>query len=219
MGVALLARAARAPGVPPAVALSFADFVAQQQVSFAAHMQDPADGLFFHGYNAFTNETSCCKWGRANGWVLMSHAEVALTLASVAPQHPLLPRVHDIWRAHAEGMRKSQAADGRWHQVLTEPTTYLETSVTNMALYSLVDGVKAGVLDRATFAPVIEGAWAGGAAQVQADGTVSGICAGTGIGSDVAFYQARPTDYADSDPGIGSVWRAALAYDRFGHAN
>ena len=219
MGIALLARAARNPGLPPALALEFANYVASQQVSFAAHMQDPADGLFFHGYNAFTNETSCCKWGRANGWVMMAHAEVASTLAAVAPQHPLLPRIEAIWRAHAAGMAATQAAgDGRFHQVLNESSTFLETSVTAMAVYSLADGVVSGVLDRATFAPVIEAAWAGAAAQVQADGTVTGICEGTGVGTDVAFYEARSTAYGVSDPGIGSVWRAALAYDRFTRA-
>ena len=38
------------------------------------------------------------------------------------------------------------------------------------------------------------------------------ICTGTGIGSDVAFYEARPTAYNVSAPGIGSVFRAAVAY-------
>jgi rhamnogalacturonyl hydrolase YesR len=218
MGIALLARAARNAGLPRDLAATYADFCARQQVSFASHMQDPSDGLFFHGYNAFTNETSCCKWGRANGWVMMAHAEVYSTLTAVAPNHPLLPQIAAIWRAHAAGMRAAQGADGRWHQVLDDASTYLETSVTAMAVYSLSDGVLGGALDRATFAPVVEAAWAGAAAQVQADGTVDGICEGTGIGADVAFYQARSTAYGVSDPGIGSVFRAALAYDRFAKA-
>jgi hypothetical protein len=53
---------------------------------------------------------------------------------------------------------------------------------------------------------------------VQPDGTVTGICEGTGIGTDVDFYQQRSTAYDVSDPGIGSVFRAAIAFDRFSAA-
>ena len=44
-----------------------------------------------------------------------------------------------------------------------------------------------------------------------ADGVVVDICSGTGIGNTVAFYEDRPTDYNASDPGLGSVFRAAIA--------
>lgn len=144
---------------------------------------------------------------------MMSHAEVVQALATVDPAHPSLPAVLAIWRRHAAGLAALQApGDGRFHQVLDDASTYLETSVTAMTLYSLATGVRGGWLDRATFAPVIEAAWAGLAAAVDADGTVTGICTGTGIGTDVAFYEARPTAYNISAPGLGSVFRAAVAY-------
>ncbi len=38
---------------------------------------------------------------------------------------------------------------------------------------------------------------------------------GTGIQLDVAAYQARPTEYSISQPGLGSVLRAAVAYSAF----
>jgi rhamnogalacturonyl hydrolase YesR len=81
-----------------------------------------------------------------------------------------------------------------------------------MALYSLATGVRRGWLDRATFAPVIAAAWAGLNKAVDADGTVNGICEGTGIGTSVAFYEGRSTAYNVSAPGLGSVFRAAAAY-------
>ena len=49
----------------------------------------------------------------------------------------------------------TQAPDGRWHQVLDVESTFLETSVTAMTIYSLVEGVLNGWLDDATFRPVI----------------------------------------------------------------
>jgi hypothetical protein len=52
-------------------------FVVKQAVQFDAHFADQADGLHFHGYNAEDGKRSCCKWGRGNGWGMISHIEVS----------------------------------------------------------------------------------------------------------------------------------------------
>ena len=224
MGTALLARLAAKPGFPAGTSRSYLDLIAHQQVSFAQHMQVPAAaagggataGLFFHGYNYATHDTSCCFWGRANGWVMMSHAEIVGSLSLVWPDHPLLPALLDIWRSQAEALRSFQSpGDGRWHQVVNDTSTFLETSVTSMTLYSLIKGVLGGWLDAATFSPTIEAAWTGLLPQIQDDGTVTGICAGTGIEPNATAYEARPTAYNQSIPGLGSVFRAALAYQEY----
>jgi len=218
MGLGLLAALAVAPGVPADFAARAASFVAGEHLTFAAHLQSPASGLYQHGYNAFTNETSCCAWGRANGWHLLAHADVHAAVTAAAPGHPALPALRALWQSHAAGMLAVQPAagaggDGRWRQVLDAPATFLETSVTAMAVYSLARGIAAGVLDDATYGAAVDAAWAGVAGAVAPDGSVAGICEGTGVGTDVAFYEARSTAYATSDPGIGSVLRAAIAYD------
>lgn len=212
MGTALLCRLAQTPGFPAAKARAYVDAVAAQAVTFAAHVQDPATGLFRHGYNYATGDTSCCRWGRANGWIMMAHAEAVEALTAVAPDHPLLPEVLRVWRLHVASVAALHpaGADGRWHQVLDEPATFPETSVTAMTVYSIATGIARGWLD-AAYAPVVKAAWAGVAAAVGADGVVQGICSGTGIGNTVAFYEQRPTDYNASDPGLGSVFRAAIA--------
>lgn len=217
MGTTLLARLG-ALGVPLGMpnAKAYLDFVARQQVQFAGYMQDATTGLYHHGYNHATTTLSCCYWGRANGWIMMAHAEIVSALSAAWPSHPQLPAILAIWRAHAAGLLPLQnATDGRWHQVLDHPETYLETSITSMTLYSLATGVMGGWLDKATFDGAIRAAWPGVAAQVAANGTVASICTGTGIGTDVGFYEARPTPYAGSSPGLGSVFRAALAYERY----
>ena len=212
MGTALLCRLAQTPGFPPAKARAYVDAVAEQAVLFASHVQDPATGLFRHGYNFATGDSSCCRWGRANGWIMMAHAEAVLAITAIAPAHPLLDEVLRVWRLHVAGVVAVHPADGdgRWHQVLDEPSTFLETSVTAMTVYSIATGISRGWLD-AAYAPVVRAAWAGIAGAVDADGVVEAICSGTGIGNTVAFYQDRPTAYNQSDPGIGSVFRAAIA--------
>ena len=55
-------------------------------------------------------------------------------------------------------------------------------------------------------------AWEGLASRVLPNGTVLGICEGTGIMDNVAEYNARSTDYKQSPPGgAGAVLRAAVA--------
>jgi Glycosyl Hydrolase Family 88 len=180
MGSALISALVRTPGFPSAKAYSYASFLGKNHLQFAQHMQR-ATGLYPHGYNDLNKDESCCVWGRANGWIMMAHFEVSAALRLVG--HPLLPQVNSVWVKHAQALAALQdTKDGRWHQVLDDPTTFLETSVTAMTLFSLVEGVFAGVLDRATFTPIIHNAWKGIVAQVAANGTVFNICSGTGIG-------------------------------------
>jgi len=68
MGLALIARLS-VLGAPNAAAYRKA--MVAMQLGYVRILQDPTDGLMFHGYDASKNHTSCCKWGRANGWIMM----------------------------------------------------------------------------------------------------------------------------------------------------
>jgi hypothetical protein len=216
MGSAMAVRLGMSLGFPTNKAVIYAEFVAKQQIGFASRMMDSSTGIFYHGYNAATNDNSCCHWGRANGWIMMAHAEVVKLLVATAPNSPLLQQVVYVWQKHTAGLLAVQnKSDGRWHEVLDHPETYLETSATAMFLQSMVDGVLGGFLDRASVTPAINLAWEGLSQTIEASGEVTGICEGTGIGANVEFYQARSTAYSSSAPGIGSVFRAAFAYEVF----
>ena len=39
------------------------------------YLQDGQDMLSYHGYDNDGGSHSCCKWGRGNGWGMMSHME------------------------------------------------------------------------------------------------------------------------------------------------
>ncbi len=212
MGTALLCRLAGVQGFPQATAAQLAEWALAQQLGFASRQQRPS-GLFSHGYNAATGDNSCCAWGRANGWVMMAHAAVVTLAAKVAPNSARLPLVISVWQRHTQALLALQdtAASGLWHQVLDDPTTFLETSASAMFIQSMADGARGGWLNRSAVVDTVAAGWAGVAATVAPSGSVAGICEGTGIGADEAFYQARKTDYADAAPGIGAVFRAALA--------
>ena len=43
---------------------------------------------------------------------------------------------------HAEAFKATQSDDGRWHQLLNDTKSFRETSVTAMAITSLIRGVR-----------------------------------------------------------------------------
>ena len=212
MGTALLCRLAGTAGFPPVAAAHLAEWALAQQLGFASRQQRAASGLFSHGYNAATGDNSCCAWGRANGWVMMAHAAVVSLAAKVVPHSVRLPLVVSVWQRQAQALLALQdTASGLWHQVLDDPTTFLETSASAMFIQSMADGSRGGWLNRSAVTGAVTAGWAGVASTVTLNGSITGICEGTGIGVNEAFYQARKTDYADAAPGIGAVFRAALA--------
>ena len=215
MGLALMARLV--PYLPDGEAKPLLKVMAQMQQQFVKHMYDTeGDGLIHHG--AFVNETeslrSCCKWGRANGWGAMSHMEI-LTALERYPNHPNRPSVLNSFRAFVDSMLHFQNHEtGRWHQVVNESSTFLETSVTAMMTTVLATGIYHGWLSDAYY-DATRLAWNGLLSQIESNGTVLNVCMGTGIMPNVAGYNGRGRDYWQSSPGgVGTVLRAAKAMSR-----
>eukprot|EP01113_Clastostelium_recurvatum_P044528 TRINITY_DN752_c0_g1_i2.p1 TRINITY_DN752_c0_g1~~TRINITY_DN752_c0_g1_i2.p1 ORF type:complete len:393 (+),score=91.76 TRINITY_DN752_c0_g1_i2:41-1219(+) len=215
MGMALPARLSVITRDP-----KYIDSIGTMQLTYNKHLVDTTDNIYHHGYDAQDNQQSCCKWGRANGWTVMSHVEVLLSLKTFndSAHQKTFAQVLDVFRAHAAGVAKLQAGTGAWHQILNETTTYLETSATAMFLLSFITGVQEGWLDKAQFDPVIQRAYSALANTVTSTGVVNGICVGTGVGTSVSFYEQRPTTYTQSSPGLGSVLKAIILYDQYTNA-
>lgn len=107
--------------------------------------------------------------------------------------------------------KAQQADDGRWHQLVNDSSTFLETSSTAMYLTAMLRGMREGWLDKTTFGPVAQRAWGGLCKTIQPDGKVSGICEGTGVQVSAADYAKRSTAYLLSGPGgLGTVLYAAV---------
>jgi rhamnogalacturonyl hydrolase YesR len=208
MALALLCRLARAraPRAPEYLAVAVANALTN-----AARAQQPS-GLFPHGFNTLTNESSCCAWGRANGWVAMSLVELLWALPTGAPERPA---VLGVFSRLAEGLARAQDPEGRWHQVLDDSATFLETSASAMFTFALATGAAEGWLPRARYEAPVRAAWAGLLRAVRDDGSVEGVCEGTPVELTVAAYQSRTTFYNMSDPGLGAVFRATMAVERF----
>jgi rhamnogalacturonyl hydrolase YesR len=104
----------------------------------------------------------------------------------------------------ATALKPWQQSDGTWHSDLTHPQTYAnpEVSGTGLIAYAIAYGINHGLLDRATYSPVVAAAWKGLASCVDAQGRVGCIQA---TGSKPAAAAATETH----DYGVGALLLAA----------
>lgn len=182
-----------------------------QTIMFDDLLKDEETGVYWHGYFSRNHENSSSKWGRANGWTMMAKTDLLLRLN---PGHEQYNEVLGIYKKHADAIMKLQSTDGRWHQILDNPNTYLETSCTAMFVRVFAEGVIHGWLDKDIYDPVIRKGWSAISKQIDADGTVSGIVRGTPIMfSDEEYHNwaTRPHD----PRGLGAILFAAATMERY----
>lgn len=155
----------------------------------AAHLFDPENGLFFRDAANFPPDKGGKRlekngrrvfWSRGNGWVF---AGLANLIPDIPADHPSRAYYTGLFLKMAPAIAKLQQPDGAWHASLLDPASYpiAETSGTAFFVYGLAWGVNQGLLDRATYLPVIEKGWARLAACVHADGKLGYV---QPIGSD-----------------------------------
>ena len=157
-----------------------------------AALEADTDGIWFHGYFETNKTHAPFKWGRGNGWVTVTLVE---TLSALDEKSPLRPKLIAILKAQVEGLKKVQAPDGMWRQVLDKPELWEETSCTAMFAYGIAQAVNRGWLDASDMA-VARKAFAGISKNVTAEGLVNETCIGTNIGKDLDYYikRERPVD-------------------------
>jgi unsaturated rhamnogalacturonyl hydrolase len=167
---------------------------AQQIVSYASYLQD-TDGIWFHGYFVDRKSPTCCKWGRANGWVAVAIAEV---LSVLPKDHPQYNKVVQICRKQLNGIRRYQSDSGLWHQVIDHPQLSwgTETSSSAQFSYAIARGINRGWLDT-SYAPVLQKALKGLKKEINDVGGINRVSRSTSIGLDIDYYNERPTQDDD----------------------
>ena len=113
-------------------------------------------------------------WSRGNGWVMAGTVRV---LKELPADSPLRPKFVELLKEMSAEMLAIQASDGLWRPGLLDAGDYPLPEISGSAFitYAMAYGVNAGILDRATYWPAIEKAWAGMLAHVYADGRLGCI--------------------------------------------
>jgi unsaturated rhamnogalacturonyl hydrolase len=113
-------------------------------------------------------------WSRGNGWVM---GGIVRVLQRLPANSPLRPKFVALLKEMAAEMVSIQSKDGLWRPGLLDADSYPLPEVSGSAFitYALAYGVNEGILDRATYWPAVEKAWAGMITHVYADGRLGSI--------------------------------------------
>jgi rhamnogalacturonyl hydrolase YesR len=150
-------------------------------------------------------------WGRGNGWTIFSLSEL---LAVLPENHPLRPDLLAFFRDLCEGFLALQDDAGMWHQVLTHPDSYPETSCTAMFAYAFSRGIQYGWIPAArtqAFADSVLKAWEGiNTISIDRAGNVHGVCRGSEFSFSPEYYKKELLPNLNDTHGIGIVLLAGV---------
>ena len=164
------------------------------------YLYEKQTGLFYHAWT-FTEKSNFGKvfWCRGNSWYTAASMDF-LEIMGDDLDEAVRAIILDTYRAQAKALKNCQAENGLWHTVLDDPASYTETSGSAAMAYGLAKGLHTGILGE-EYRATVEKAAAGIVAQIQSDGTVDGVSAGTPVGRDADHYKTiriAPMAYGQS---------------------
>jgi unsaturated rhamnogalacturonyl hydrolase len=172
-----LARLGAAAATPAAGAKYFA-FLDTMYWDAKDLLFDPNSGLFWRDAvpnpNIMVDPPSI--WSRGNGWVMAGLARVLQYLPATDARHG---DYEQLLKSLAEKVAPLQRADGLWrtalvHTMAPDPDNP-ETSGTGLLTFAMAFGVEQGILDRATYLPVVQKAWNGLVSNVDPQGRLEWV--------------------------------------------
>ncbi|MDQ8208580.1 glycoside hydrolase family 88 protein [Coraliomargarita sp. SDUM461003] len=114
-------------------------------------------------------------WSRGNGWAM--HGLAAL-IEAMPKQHPDRPAVEKMYVEFVDACLKYQNPEnGLWHQEMTAPESYIETSGSGLLLHGIGVGLADGILD-ASYQEAFDRGLKGYLSYIAVDGAVHNTCIG-----------------------------------------
>lgn len=159
------------------------DDALNQYFGHIKYLQDPASGLWYHGYNNIQQDhMSGFYWGRANAWAAYTMSQVGRRL----PEAYLYPKFMDVQGSLAEqlaALKLCQTEGGLWRTILDDPKSYEEVSA--------ACGIAAGMLanDNPLHTKYVQRAIDGVLCNISPDGRVLNVSGGTAVMKDREGYR------------------------------
>ncbi|WP_240343950.1 glycoside hydrolase family 88 protein [Paenibacillus sp. SYP-B3998] len=153
------------------------------------YLTDRSTGLLFHGWT-FKGDHHFAEalWARGNSWYtagLVDYLDMVELPGGV--RSVLISALEKQVRKLAE----LQTEEGRWHTLLTDATSYLETSAAAAFAYGILKAVRRGYLPE-HYKEVGTKAWSSVIRQIDSYGIVRGVSYGTGMGRTLQAYKDIP---------------------------
>lgn len=140
-------------------------------------LYDPSEQLYFRDASYLHRTEANGRplfWARGNGWAIAGTARV---LEYMPQDYPAREKYIHEFRQMAEKLASIQNKDGLWTTGLLDAQAYQgpENSGSALITYALAYGVRAGILDRKIYMPVIKRSWSGLLNHVYSDGRLGSI--------------------------------------------
>ncbi|MDE7261493.1 MAG: glycoside hydrolase family 88 protein [Oscillospiraceae bacterium] len=122
-------------------------YIDEAQYQFVLHVKYLADretGLWYHGWTFHGRHNfSRAFWGRGNCWITIAIPEFLQMVPCCAPVERTLKQA---LANQIKALRKYQGADGMWHTLIDEESSYVEASASCGFAYGILRAVRAGIV-------------------------------------------------------------------------
>lgn len=162
-------------------------------------LQQPG-GLFFH-----RPPDAHYYWGRGNGWGASAMTEL---LQVIPGTHPRYNAIMTAYRQQMQALIKCQDKAGMWHQLLTDTTSFKESSCTAMFVFALATGIKKGWLQGDTFTIAAKKGWMALASCLDPVQGLRFVCTGLNASGDSISYRTHSQATGDSHGTAAFIWAA-----------
>ncbi len=192
------------------------------------HIKDEKTGLYFHGWDPTMRAEWADKktglsqeiWGRAVGWYAVAIMDI---LENIPETHPAVPRLCQIEKDLLTALKNYQdKKTGMWFEVLDKPDgegNWVESSCTNLFIYSYAKAIRMGVVDKDEFAPVLEKAYEGSIGRLYLDEegylVIDNVCIGTCIESGTYEHYINRQTIKNDLHGAGAFILMAAEMQRY----
>ena len=160
---------------PPFLAVAgIPEEAVKQVVGYRNILFNPEKKLYYHMWNENKQEFARkLFWGVGNGWAATGMTRVirALPAAMGVEKDLLVGYVCEV----LDGCLRCQCTDGLFHDILDDPSTFVETNTAQMLCYTIYRGVAGGWLDKA-YLPRADAMRAAVYQKVDQFGLVQGVC-------------------------------------------
>jgi rhamnogalacturonyl hydrolase YesR len=153
----------------------YIDFAVFETLELFRILRDVKTGLVhqargFSGYGKLSED----NWSRGNGWGAFA---LAILVRDLPADHPKRSEVEALAKDFFMGVLKLQNSQGLWHQEMTSPQSYVETSGSGLLIYGLGIMLEKELLDKKYLKNFVQGL-SGYLAYISQDGSVSHTCSG-----------------------------------------
>lgn len=154
------------------------------------HLWNEATGLYSHRADTITGQkVRAAAWASGNGWAAAGIVR-ALHVGGAGVPDEMRGRWQRNTRDLLDAIAAHETAEGRFHDVLDDPTTFTDGTAGLMLAYAAFTGVADGWLDASYAARAAR--WADAAlARVDQHGVVRGVCGAPHFDRDGASAEAQ----------------------------